>query len=111
MSKRTIRSSSPKSASASALASSVLPTPVGPRKRKLPTGRFGSFNPPRARITASATASTASSWPTTASRDCVDGLILAHHPLMQLVRKMQQLLDLALQQLRKRNPGPTAHHV
>jgi hypothetical protein len=38
MSKRTIRFSSPNKASASARASSVLPTPVGPRKRKLPTG-------------------------------------------------------------------------
>ena len=32
---------------------------------KLPIGRFGSFKPDRARITASATASTASSWPMT----------------------------------------------
>ncbi len=33
-----------------------LPTPVGPRNRKLPIGRFGSFNPERRRITASETA-------------------------------------------------------
>src|ERR1019366_2541056 len=50
---------------ASARASSVLPTPVGPRKMKLPTGRSGSFSPERARITASATAVTASSCPIT----------------------------------------------
>ena len=32
-------------ASASALLSSVLPTPVGPRNRKEPTGRLGSLSP------------------------------------------------------------------
>ena len=42
MSKRTIAFSSPNSASASARASSVLLTPVGPRKRNEPTGRLGS---------------------------------------------------------------------
>ena len=51
--------------SASARASSVLPTPVGPRKRKLPIGRFGSPRPARERRTAFATASTAASCPTT----------------------------------------------
>ncbi len=51
--------------SARALVSSVLPTPVGPRNRKLPSGRFGSFRPARARRTASETAAKASSWPTT----------------------------------------------
>ncbi len=44
------------SASASVLASSVLPTPVGPRKMNEPIGRRGSLMPARARITASATA-------------------------------------------------------
>ena len=34
-------------------ASSVLPTPVGPRKMKLPIGRFGSLSPLRARRMAS----------------------------------------------------------
>ena len=51
--------------SARARASSVFPTPVGPRKRNEPIGRFGSLMPARARTTASATARTASSWPTT----------------------------------------------
>ncbi len=51
--------------SARARASSVLPTPVGPRKMKEPMGRLGSLRPERARTTASATADTASSWPTT----------------------------------------------
>ena len=53
--------------SAKARASSVLPTPVGPRKINEPMGRFGSFSPARARMTASATACTASSWPITRS--------------------------------------------
>ncbi|OPZ40408.1 MAG: hypothetical protein BWY99_00761 [Synergistetes bacterium ADurb.BinA166] len=58
-------SSLSKRASARVLASSVFPTPVGPRKIKEPMGRLGSFIPERARRTESATSSTASSWPTT----------------------------------------------
>ena len=42
-------SSSSKRNSASVLASSVLPTPVGPRKMNDPPGRFGSFRPARVR--------------------------------------------------------------
>ena len=57
--------SSSNSTSASALHSSVLPTPVGPRKMNEPIGRFGSCKPERLRRTALDTASTASSWPTT----------------------------------------------
>ena len=53
--------------SASAFASSVLPTPVGPRNRKLPMGLFGSDRPARLRRMAPATAETASSWPMTRS--------------------------------------------
>ena len=53
--------------SASARASSVLPTPVGPMKRNVPIGRFGSWSPARERRSAFDTASTASSWPTTRS--------------------------------------------
>ena len=70
MSSRIIRLSAPNRASVSARASSVLPTPVGPRNRKLPTGRFGSPSPARDRRTASATAATASSWPMTRSCRC-----------------------------------------
>ncbi len=65
MSSRTIAFSSSNSSCASALASSVLPTPVGPRKRNAPTGRFAFFTPARERSTASATACTAASWPIT----------------------------------------------
>ena len=46
---------------ASVLASSVLPTPVGPRKMNDPIGRRGSLIPDRARMMASATSRTASS--------------------------------------------------
>ena len=67
MSTRIISLSCPNTASASALESSVLPTPVGPKNRKEPIGRFGSFIPTRPRRTALATAFTASSWPTTLS--------------------------------------------
>ena len=57
--------SSPNTASASALESSVLPTPVGPRNRNVPIGRFGSWRPTRPLRIAFATAVTASSWPIT----------------------------------------------
>ena len=50
---------------ASAFASSVLPTPVGPRKRNEPIGFEGSLIPALERRIASVTFSTASSWPTT----------------------------------------------
>ena len=61
ISKRTIASSDPKKYVASALQSSVLPTPVGPEKIKLAIGRFGLFRPTRARRIARDTATTASS--------------------------------------------------
>ena len=48
---------------ASCLASSVLPTPVGPAKRKQPMGFSGSRRPERASLMAPATASHAASWP------------------------------------------------
>ena len=67
MSMRTMLFSSSKSACANAFASSVLPTPVGPRNRKLPMGFVGSFRPARVRRIASATAVTASSCPMTRS--------------------------------------------
>src|SRR5579885_987909 len=51
--------------SASALVSSVLPTPVGPRNMNEPIGRLGSCKPARARRTAVDTACTASFCPMT----------------------------------------------
>ena len=63
MSMRTIARSSSNRKSASDLASSVLPTPVGPRNRNDPVGRSGSEMPARERRTASETAPTAARWP------------------------------------------------
>jgi hypothetical protein len=60
---------------ASALHSSVLPTPVGPRNRNEPYGRLGSDRPERERRMASATSVTASSCPTT--RRCRRSSILS----------------------------------
>ena len=67
MSMRTIACSESNMNSASARASSVLPTPVGPMNRKVPIGRLGSWSPARERRSAFETASTASSWPITRS--------------------------------------------
>ncbi len=96
MSMRTIARSSSNRNSASALVSSVLPTPVGPRNRKLPIGRFGSCKPARARRTALATA--------------LQRLLLADHALAQLVLHAQQLVALALQHLVHRHAGPARDH-
>ena len=56
----TMLSSEPNTASASAFASSVLPTPVGPEKIKLPIGRLGALSPTLARLIALDRATTAS---------------------------------------------------
>ena len=65
MSMRTMAASSSKRNSARARAVSVLPTPVGPRKMKLPMGCLGSLRPARLRRMALATTVSAASWPTT----------------------------------------------
>src|SRR6266436_4308424 len=62
MSKRTSDFSEPNKNSASLRATSVLPTPVGPRKKKQPTGRSGDFSPARLRRIARASAVMALSW-------------------------------------------------
>ena len=65
MSRRIMASASPYTASASARQSSVLPTPVGPKNKKLPMGLLGSDSPTLPRRMARATADTASLWPMT----------------------------------------------
>ena len=65
MSKRTRLFSLPNRKPASARATSVLPTPVGPRNRKLPAGRALAFSPARERRMARASAEIAFSWLTT----------------------------------------------
>ena len=56
ISKRISALSEPNKYSAIERATSVLPTPVGPRKRNEPTGRHGFFNPARDRRIARARA-------------------------------------------------------
>ena len=56
-----MESCEPNTASANAFDSSVLPTPVGPRKRNEPIGLFGFLSPTLPLLTAFATALTASS--------------------------------------------------
>ena len=92
MSMRTIARSSSKRKSASDLASSVLPMPVGPRKRNEPVGRLGSEIPARERRTASLTARTASCWP------------ISRSPMTSSI--LQQLGGLALEQPAGRDAGP-----
>ena len=89
--------SSSNRACASALASSVLPTPVGPRNRKLPMGRFGFAMPARERRIASG--------------DLLHGLVLADDPLMQRVRQAEQLLAFAFDELGDRDAGPAGDDV
>ena len=62
MSKRISARSLPNRNAASDRATSVLPTPVGPRKRNEPTGRPGAFKPARERRMARASAEIALSW-------------------------------------------------
>src|SRR4051795_6225393 len=114
MSRRIIASLVSNMNSASARASSVLPTPVGPRKRKLPIGRSGSGRPARERRGASPPPPTAPSRPTQLSRaraaDRIrhrpHGLVLADHVLVQALLEQDELLELALHQLRHRDAGP-----
>ena len=61
ISRRTMASSVSNKKFASALLSSVLPTPVGPRNKNEPMGRLGSDRPARERRIAFATTVTASS--------------------------------------------------
>src|SRR5437899_4077358 len=59
---RTSDFSEPNKSSASRRATSVLPTRVGPRKKKQPTGRKGDLSPARLRRIARASAVMALSW-------------------------------------------------
>ena len=96
MSRRTMACSESKRNSARARASSVLPTPVGPRKMKEPSGRLGSWRPERARRTALLTA--------------CDGLLLAHDSHAQALFHVQELLLFALEEPGDRDAGPFGHH-
>ena len=82
--------------SASARASSVFPTPVGPRKMNEPIGRFGILEP-GARAPQRV-------------RDRRNGLVLADDPLVEPLLHVDQLLGLALEQPLDRDPGPAGDH-
>ena len=84
-------------ASAKALHSSVLPTPVGPRKIKEPMGRFGSFKPTRPRRMALAMAR--------------DSFLLSDDTLVQGVLQAEQPLALLLGELGHRHAGPHGDDV
>ena len=91
MSMRIIRSSLPNSASASARASSVLPTPVGPRNRKLPIGPVGVG---QARAGAAHRLG-----------DGRDRVVLADDPLVQVPLELEQPVPFLLGELRDRDAG------
>ena len=95
MSSRTIACSSSRTTSATARASSVLPTPVGPRNTNDPFGRFGILE--------------AGARPAKGIRHRRDGVVLADHALVQTVLEMNQLLGLTLEQSIHRDPRPTRH--
>ena len=84
MSMRIIASWESNMNSASARASSVLPTPVGPRNRNVPIGRSGSCSPARERRSARG--------------DRLDRLVLADDAFVQALLHVEQLLGFALQQ-------------
>ena len=92
MSMRTIARSSSNRNSASALASSVLPTPVGPRNRNDPVGRSGSATP--------------DAGPPDGVGDCAHRIRLADDALAEPVLHPQQLLGLALEQPTGGDAGP-----
>src|ERR1035437_9756719 len=97
MSMRTMALASSKRKSARARASSVLPTPVGPRNRKDPMGRLGSESP--ARLGADGVGPRR------------DRLVLSHHSGVEGVLHPDQLLHLALEQPADRHPCPPADHL
>jgi hypothetical protein len=94
MSIRTIACSSSNMNSARARASSVLPTPVGPRKMKLPSGRFGVLQ--------------SGARAADRIRDRANRLLLADDALMQALFHLEELLDFAFHQPADRNAGPLA---
>ena len=97
MSMRTIALVSSKRKPASARASSVLPTPVGPRKTNEPIGRLGSDSPVLRRRMAFGHGG--------------HRLVLSDDRLVQVLLEPDQLVDFALHQLGHRDPGPAAHHL
>src|SRR3982750_2595324 len=108
MSIRTMACSESNMNSASALASSVFPTPVGPMNRKAPIGRFGSRRPARERRRAFETASPGAA---RGVRDRLDGGVLADHALVEALLQVHELRNLGLHQPRDRDPGPLGNDL
>ena len=94
MSRRVIDCSSSKRNSASALASSVFPTPLGPRKRNDPMGLPGSRRPDAPAPHR--------------ARHGAHGLVLPDHALGEARLHLEQLLALGLEHLADRDAGPVA---
>ena len=92
MSTRIMAFSSSNRYSASARTSSVLPTPVGPRKMKLPMGRLGSLKP--------------GAVAPDGVRDQAHGFVLADDAVLQALVHLDQLLDFAFHHAGDRNAGP-----
>ena len=97
MSKRTRLFSLPNRKPASARATSVLPTPVGPRNRNEPAGRL---------LGLQAGARTADG-----AGQRRNGLLLADHALVQLFFDAQQLGDFLFLDGGHGHAGPARHHV
>ena len=97
MSKRMSAPSEPKRKPASARASSVFPTPVGPRKMKLPDRPVRALQP--------------GARPPDRPRQRRDRLILADDPAVQRVFHLQQLVPLVLRDRRERHARPLRHDL
>src|SRR3954463_454051 len=105
MSIRVIAWSSSNRNSASARASSVLPTPVGPRKRNEPTGRCGSDRPDRLPPGAVGPAQPRAA-PAGGVAPRPPRVVLPHDPLVQQLLHAHELRDLALHEPADRHAGP-----
>src|SRR3954464_9625856 len=106
MSMRVMASSSPKRNSASVRASSVLPTPDGPRKMNEPVGRFGSLSPARERRVPLEAALRPGARAADRLRDGLDRGVLADDALVELLLHAHQLLRLGLGELEDRDARP-----
>src|ERR1041384_6344212 len=93
---------------ASARASSVLPTPVGPLKMNEPIGRLGSLSPARLRPVGRATPGRGPSPPDRPGHRG-DRLVLADDLLVDLLLHAEQPRRLRLLQPGERDAGPPGH--
>src|SRR5207244_703350 len=107
MSIRTIACSESNMNSASARASSVLPTPVGPMNRNAPIGRLGSWSPPRERRSALGALglSVGLLEPLLGLADRLDGVLLGLPLGLHPGRALAQLGQLAVDRVAARHGG------